>query len=222
MSNRAGALLPRGLYALCDDTVRPELSLAAKAQALLDGGVRVIQLRGKRASLRELADAATEIAARCRAAGAVLIVNDRVDVALVAEAAGAHVGDEDLPAEDARRVLGPGRLLGVTCRSLADLQRACAAGADYAGVGPVFATATKRVDAPVLGVAGLEALVRQSPLPVVAISGIGLANIAQVARTGAHGAAVLSDLLLAGDIAARARALSRVFEEACAKVPAQR
>jgi thiamine-phosphate pyrophosphorylase len=205
-------LLPRGLYALCDDSLRPELSLPDKAGLLLAGGARVLQLRMKRTPLREALAAARAIVEAAHAAGALVLLNDRVDLALLSGADGVHVGDEDLPPEAARALLGPGRLVGVTVRGAAGARAAQAAGADYVGLGPVFATRTKAVPAPQLGLARLAEEVRASPLPVVAIGGLGLENIAQVAAAGAHGAAVASDALLARDVAERVRALRDAFD----------
>jgi thiamine-phosphate pyrophosphorylase len=204
--------LPRGLYVLCDDTVRPELPLEEKAARLLAGGARVMQLRMKRTPLREALGAAREVVAACRRAGAVCLVNDRVDLALLAEAHGVHVGEEDLPPEAARALLGPGRLVGVTVRNLAEARAARQAGADYVGLGPVFGTTTKQVPAPVLGLGGLAAVVGQSPLPVVGIGGVKLENIAELAATGAHGGAVASDALLAEDMAEQVRRLAAAFD----------
>jgi thiamine-phosphate pyrophosphorylase len=206
--------LPGGLYAICDDGVRPELSLVRKGELLLDGGVRVIQLRMKRTAPREALDSARRVCSLCRFAGAVCLIDDRVDLALMADAHGVHLGDDDLPARSARAILGTERIVGVTVRNAEAAQEAARSGADYAGVGPVFATATKRVDAPVLGLEAFAAVTRDSPLPVVAISGICLSNIGKVAEAGAYGAAVISDLLDAPDIPARARALSRAFAAA--------
>jgi thiamine-phosphate pyrophosphorylase len=137
-------------------------------------------------------------------------VNDRVDLALAGGADGVHVGDEDLPPEAARRLLPPGAILGVTVRDLRGALAAHAAGADYVGLGPVFPTATKQLDFPPLGLARIAEISRASPVPVVAISGIGASNIRQVAAAGAHCAAVLSDLYR-GDVEARARALAEAF-----------
>jgi thiamine-phosphate pyrophosphorylase len=212
--------LPRGLYALCDDTVRPQLALQEKAARLLAGGARVLQLRVKRTPMREALAAARAIARACREAGALLVVNDRVDLALLADAHGAHVGDEDLPPQAARALLGPGRLLGVTVRSAAAARQAHEAGADYVGMGPVFATGTKVVPAPVMGLERFGAEARASPLPVVGIGGVCLSNIAEVAAAGAHAAAVVSDALLAEDIAARAQALARAFDSGRARARA--
>ncbi|MCP3099996.1 thiamine phosphate synthase [Myxococcus sp. K15C18031901] len=206
-------LLPPGPYLLCDDTVLPDVPLVGKAERLLAGGARVLQLRMKRTPVRQALEAARAITASCRAAGALCLVNDRVDLALLSGADGVHVGDEDLPAEDARALLGPDRLVGVTVRGVEGARAAREAGADYVGLGPVFATTTKQVPARVLGLEGLARVVRDSPLPVVGIGGVGLENIARVAATGAHGAAVVSDALLAQDIAERVRRLAGAFEQ---------
>jgi thiamine-phosphate pyrophosphorylase len=205
-------MLPRGPYLLCDDTVLPDVPLVDKAARLVAGGARVLQLRMKRTPPRAALAAAREVAALCRRAGALCLLNDRVDLALLAGADGVHVGDEDLPPEAARELLGPGRLVGVTVRGVVGARAAREAGADYVGVGPLFGTTTKQVAAPVLGLEAFAAVVKGSPLPVVGIGGVGLANIARVAATGAHGAAVVSDALLAGDIAERVRQLVAAFE----------
>ncbi|WP_375743927.1 thiamine phosphate synthase [Corallococcus interemptor] len=206
--------LPPGAYLLCDDSVRPELSLVDKAGRLLDGGARVLQLRMKHTPLGEALAAARAVVALCRRAGAVCLINDRVDLALLSDAHGVHVGDEDLPPEAARELLGPGRYVGVTARGPEGARAARAAGADYVGVGPLFGTTTKVVAAPVLGLEAFRRVVAESPLPVVGIGGVGLANIASVAAAGAHGAAVVSDALLAQDIAERVRQLSAAFDSA--------
>ncbi|WP_163862026.1 thiamine phosphate synthase [Myxococcus eversor] len=205
-------LLPPGPYLLCDDTVRGDMPLVLKAERMLAGGARVVQLRMKRTPMREALAVARQVASLCRRAGAVCLLNDRVDLALLADADGVHVGDEDLPPEAARALLGPGRLVGVTVRDVEGAMAARDAGADYVGVGPVFGTTTKQVPAPVMGLEGLARVVRGSPLPVVGIGGVGLENVASVAATGVHGAAVVSDVLLAQDIAERVRLLTGAFE----------
>ena len=191
--------------------MRPDVPALEKASAVLAGGARVLQLRLKRAGVRDAVAVGRAVAERCRGLGAKLLVDDRVDVALACGADGVHLGDDDLAPEDARAVLGPSKIIGVTVRGLGGVLAARAAGADYAGIGPVFPTATKRVDAPPLGLERLAEIARQSPLPLVAISGIALCNIADVARAGVHAAAVVSDLLCAPDIAERARRLSAAF-----------
>ena len=206
-------MLPRGPYLLCDDTVLPHVPLVDKAARLVAGGARVLQLRMKRTPPRDALATAREVAALCRRAGTLCLLNDRVDLALLAGADGVHVGDEDLPPEAARELLGPGRLVGVTVRGVEGARAARDAGADYVGVGPLFGTTTKQVAAPVLGLEAFAEVVRGSPLPVVGIGGVGLANIGRVAAAGAHGAAVVSDALLAEDIAERVRRLLAAFEQ---------
>lgn len=196
---------------MLDDGFRPEVSLAEQARLLAGAGVRVAQVRCKRSTGRQGWEAVRDAVRVLRDAAVVVLVNDRVDWALLSGADGVHVGDEDLPPREARQLLGPDRLLGVTVRSAAEAREAAAAGASYVGLGPVFATRTKAVPAPVLGPARLRLEVEGSPLPVVAIGGIGLATVTEVARTGVHGAAVLSDLWAGGDLPARVQALQRGF-----------
>lgn len=211
LSTRRDAPFPRGLYAVCDDSVRPELPLEDKAARLLDGGARVIQLRLKRTPMRDAVGVARSLNALCRERGAVLLINDRVDLCLLSGAHGVHLGDEDLPVPEARGLLPKDAIVGATVRDLEGARRAVAEGADYAGIGPVFLTTTKTVNAAPLGLDGLREIAAQSPLPLVAISGITLGNIAEVAATGVHNAAVISDALCAEDIAQRASALQQAF-----------
>ena len=186
-----------------------------KSEQLLRGGVRWIQLRMKEVEAAEAVVLGRKIVALCHQHGCRCIFNDRVDFALICGADGAHVGQEDLPIAEARQVLGPGRILGATVRNSAMVELARRGGADYVGLGPVFPTRTKHVEAPPIGIEGLRAVVRQSALPVVAISGISLANIGQVAAAGASGAAVASELLSGQDVAARARELASEFARGC-------
>ena len=204
-------MFPPGLYALADDGASSALSVEAQGEALLRGGVRVFQLRLKRTSGATAVALTARMVARARAAGAVLLVNDRVDWAMLAGADGVHLGEEDLSAEEARQLLGPRALVGVTVRTAAQAQAARAAGADYVGLGPVFLPRSKQVAAPLLGVGGLRQVVEACPLPVVAIGGVGLSSIRAVARAGAYGAAVASDLIGADDIASRVRLLQEEF-----------
>lgn len=196
---------------MCDATLRAELSLVQKAEACLAGGVRVLQLRMKNLTDREALAATLAVVRRCDARGAVCLVNDRVDLVVLSGAHGVHLGDEDVPCEAARRLLGPGAIIGVTVRDEAGIARAAEQGASYVGLGPLFPTSTKVVDHPPLGVAQLARLCARSPLPVVAIAGIDLSNIAQVAGAGAHGAAVASGWLSAPDPAKQAAALVAAF-----------
>jgi thiamine-phosphate pyrophosphorylase len=212
-SNSDQLPFPVGVYGICDAGLAPARSLTDKAGRLLEGGVRVLQLRMKGLSDREALAVARDAVELCHRVRAQCLINDRVDLALLSGADGVHLGNDDLPPHAARKVLGPAAIIGATCRSLADVLRARESGANYAGLGPIFPTRTKRVDADLLGLAGLARVAAESPLPVVAISGIGLQNIAQVAACGAHAAAIASDLLLAPDIAERARLLAAAFAQ---------
>lgn len=207
------APFPPGLYAVVDDTVKPELPILEKARRILEGGAKVLQLRLKHTLMRDAVGPAREIVALARSAGALCLVNDRVDLALLSGAQGVHLGDEDLPVTEARKLLGPSAVVGATVRNADQARRAHAEGASYCGIGPVFITATKTVGAEPLGLEGLASVVRDSPLPLVAIAGISLKNIDSIAATGVHSAAVISDVLTAEDLPSRVRALQAAFQK---------
>ncbi|MFO0595958.1 MAG: thiamine phosphate synthase [Myxococcaceae bacterium] len=202
--------LPTGLYALVDDSLRPAAELLEVVRALVRAEVRVLQLRLELTPDRPALELVRQAVAVAGSHTAV-IVNDRVDLALAAGAAGVHLGDDDLPVDVARRLLGPGALIGATTRSLAEIERAKAQGADHVGLGPIFTTTTKQLAHPPLGLEGFAAICARSPLPVVGIAGITVETIGAVAKAGAHAAAVGSDLLKASDVEARARTLQTAF-----------
>ena len=196
---------PSRLYAIADPCGRNDLDPVALAAALVDGGARLIQLRWKEAPTGRLVEAAGAIRALTRSAGALFLVNDRVDVALAVGADGVHLGQDDLPPEAARRLLGPGRIVGVSTH---DEQQAIAAarGADYLGFGPLYGTATKETG---YSPRGLEALGRVRTavrIPIVVIGGVTPDNAAAAIGAGADATAMISALCLASDPAAAARA----------------
>jgi thiamine-phosphate pyrophosphorylase len=168
-------------------------------RAALRGGAPSIQLRSKTVGGREMVELAERLLPETRAAGALLWVNDRVDIALAAGADGAHVGDDDLPIAAARRICPAGFLLGRSADTPEVALQAQWDGADYVGVGPVYPTATKAdAGAPV----GLERITRVRAavgIPVVGIGGIDAANAREVIHVGAHGVAVVSAVMLAPD-----------------------
>jgi len=194
------------LCVITDAGLAPTRSHVAIAEAALAGGADMIQLRDKAGSLRELLPQARAIQALCRARGALFIVNDRVDLALAADADGAHVGQEDLPARSARSLLGNGRILGVSTHSLEQAHEAQAHGADYIGFGPMFATGTKDTGYPARGLDALREIRCAVSLPVLAIGGISLENVSAVVEAGATAPAVISAVVRAADIAAAAAA----------------
>lgn len=206
--------LPRGLYALVDDSVRPELPIEAKARAVIDGGVGVLQLRLEQTADRDALRLIRAVVALAAPRAVQVIVNDRVDLALAGGADGVHLGADDLPVEVARRLLGPQALIGATTRSLEQILAAQAQGADHVGLGPLFATTTKAVAHPPLGLDAFAQIAARSPLPVVGIAGITLERIGAVAAAGAWAAAVAGDLLTADDLVSRAVALQQAFSRA--------
>lgn len=196
----------RGLYAIVGGA-----DPLGQAAAALDGGARVVQLRLKEAPAGEVLEVARRLVARA-AGRALVVLNDRADLAVLAGADGVHVGDEDLPVAEARAVVGADLLVGRSTRTLADGQAALAAGADHVGFGPVFATGTKAIAAAPRGLAMLGEVARGLPAPVVAIGGIGLETIGAVAAAGAAAAAVIGALAGAPDPRSRAAALAAAFE----------
>jgi thiamine-phosphate pyrophosphorylase len=204
----------RGLYGIVDDGL--EMPPFLWARALADGGASVIQLRFKRTPMGEALDQARRI--RRELPGILLLINDRVDLALLCAADGVHLGEHDLPIEEARRLLGADRLIGATVRSVAEGEARLAEGADHLGAGPVFASLTKSIAAPLLGLEGLRKICRALPgKPVVAISGIDDENIGSVAAAGAHAAAVIGAVGRAADPLGAAKRLSRSFALAAPK-----
>ena len=195
-----------GLYAIVGD-VDP----VGRAEAAVGGGARVVQVRVKRAPARDVLEVSRRIVALARGR-ALVLVNDRPDIALLSGADGVHLGADDLPVSDARALLGEFLLVGRTVRDADAARAALAAGADHVGYGPVFASATKPLDVPLRGLEGLASICAEVPAPVVAISGITLENIALVARAGAAAAAVIGDLFEHGSPRERAVALAAEFD----------
>jgi thiamine-phosphate pyrophosphorylase len=194
------------LCVITDATLAPGRDHVAIARAALLGGADMIQLRDKSGDLRVLVPQARAIQALCRSHGAIFIVNDRLDLTLAAGADGVHVGQDDLPAEAARALLGPGRILGVSTHSREQAEAARASGADYIGFGPMFRTGTKDTGYTPRGVEALRAIRTAVPLPILAIGGITLENVAEVILAGATAPAVISAIVAAPDIAAAAAA----------------
>jgi thiamine-phosphate pyrophosphorylase len=201
------------LYLVTDPDLAGARPLLPIIEAALVGGVGVVQLREKRASPREQLTLGAEIRRMTRRHGASFIVNDRADLALALGADGVHVGPADLPPLETRRLLPPPFWVGVSSGAVPEAQAAERAGADYLGVGPVFATATKPDAGSPIGLEGLAAIAAAVSIPVVGIGGIDLENAASVIEAGAWGVAVISALIAAEDPEARARQiLARVRE----------
>jgi thiamine-phosphate pyrophosphorylase len=181
------------------------------ADAYLRGGARFLQLRAKTMSSAELLDAASAIVSRAHRAGAIVIVNDRADIARLADADGVHVGQDDLSARDARRVVGDRAIVGLSTHTIVQLERALDEPISYVAIGPVFATPTKDTGYRAVGVDLVRAAAERASrreVPLVAIGGITIDTARAVVDAGAAAIAVIADLLVGGDPEARVRAFS--------------
>jgi thiamine-phosphate pyrophosphorylase len=210
------------VYAVLDPARCHGRPLADMASAAARGGATLLQLRDKAGTTATLLEEARAVGAALATFGVPLLVNDRVDVALAAQSAGVHLGADDMPVEDARRLLGPDAIIGRTVRSIAEAESFPAALADYASIGGVFATASKRNPEPPIGLDGLKELARrlaaQAPdLPFCAIAGIGHSNAAEVVGAGAAGVAVIADIFMADDVEAATRRLRGIVDASLAQ-----
>ena len=207
------------IYALVDPQHAGGRDLAALARELADGGATLVQLRDKTSSTRLMIETARAIRVALAGTQVPLIVNDRIDVALAAEAAGVHVGWDDMPVADARRLLGPGAIIGLSIKTPEQAQAAPLELLNYVCIGGVFATQSKNNPDPPVGTAGfrrLAAIVRaRAPdMPVGAIAGIDERNAAAVMAAGADGIAVISALSLAPEPKRAAATLRGIVQTA--------
>ena len=186
--------LPR-LYPILDPACFSDAAeMFAAAEDLAAAGVTLLQYRDKSGNARRMLDNARELKQRLGAT-VKLIMDDRADLCLAAQYDGLHVGQDDLPAESARRIIGPARWLGVSTHNTEQLAEAGKTSADYLAIGPIFATSSKADTDPVVGLEGLRRARELTSKPMVAIGGITRANARSVIEAGADAVAVISDLL---------------------------
>ena len=209
------------LYALLDPAVAGGRPLPELAR-LIARDATLVQLRDKHGSTRALVEEARALRAVLEPVNLPLLINDRVDVALAAEADGVHIGQDDMAAEDARLLLGRSAIIGLSINTVALAQAAPLEFLDYVAIGGVYSTTSKDNTRPPIGIAGLSEIVRtvrarDPDFPVCAIAGINAGNAAAVIAAGADGVAVISALSLAPDPAAAARELRAVVDEALKK-----
>ena len=186
---------PLDLYVVTDSRLAGERGNLWTIEEAILGGSDVVQLREKDASTRQLIELGEALRELTRRHRVLFIVNDRVDVALAVDADGVHVGQDDMPARLARRLVGPDRIVGVSATTLAEALQAAEDGADYLGVGPIYFTGTKPDAAPATGPGLVTAAKQETGLPIVAIGGIGPSNAAEVVAAGADGVAVISAIV---------------------------
>jgi thiamine-phosphate pyrophosphorylase len=210
------------LYALVDPERAGGRDLAELAWLLARGGATLVQLRDKLGSTQAMVESARAIRSRLAPLGVPLLINDRADVAFAAGADGVHLGQDDMAVEDARRLLGPHAVIGLSIKTLEQAAHAPIEHLDYVCIGGVFATTSKDNPDPPIGLPGLRSIFtgmrgRDPDLPIGAIAGIDATNAEAVIAAGADGIAVISALLLAGDPQAAARDLRAIVEAALAK-----
>jgi thiamine-phosphate pyrophosphorylase len=210
------------LYALVDPERAGGRDLAELAWLLARGGATLVQLRDKLGSTQTMVETARGIRSRLAPLGVPLVINDRADVAFAAGADGVHLGQDDMAVDDARRLLGPHAVIGLSIKTLEQAAQAPIEHLDYVCIGGVFATTSKDNPDPPIGLAGLRAISatlrgRDPDLPIGAIAGIDASNAAAVVAAGADGVAVISALSLARDPQAAARDLRAIVEAALAK-----
>ena len=196
--------LPSHFYAIVDPAGGHEP--VALAETFLDAGARIMQLRLKDAPGRDFLAAARAIAGLCRSRGAILIVNDRVDIAILAGAHGVHLGQDDLPLEAARQIAGRDMLVGISTHTAEQARAAENRGADYIGFGPMYPGGLKNIAAG-MGLDNLRAIRAAVRIPIVAIGGITEARVAETLAAGADAVAIITDVVNAPDIGAKVRSI---------------
>lgn len=197
--------LPSPLYAILDTSLGQGRPLISILRALLQGGARIIQLRAKEIASKEFYKLAVESREPTRRAGCLLIVNDRIDIALAAHADGVHLGQEDISLEAARKLVGREKIIGISTHDLEQAREAERGGADYIGFGPIFGTSTKATGYSARGLAMLKEIRSAVKIPIIAIGGITEENVSQVWDAGADSAAIISDIMKAEDVAEKVR-----------------
>ena len=210
------------LNAIVDPERAGGRDLAELARLCAAGGATLIQMRDKKNETRAMVEQARAIRKALKPFGIRFVVNDRIDVALAAKADGVHLGPDDMAVEDARRLLGPGALIGLSIKSAAEAETAPVELIDYVGAGGVYVTLSKEQNEPPIGTEGLARIVavlkrRAAALPVCGIAGIDAGNAAEVIGAGADGIAVISALSLSGDPAGASRELRSIVDAILAK-----
>jgi len=196
-------------YSFITDAGLSRAGNLSDVQEAVAAGVSLVQYRAKDAPLRDMLAEALELKKVCR--GARFLVNDRVDMALAVEADGVHLGQEDLPCDTARRLLGPGKIIGITVGSVAEALAAARQGADYLGVSPIFPTATKPDAGTPTGLTLLREIRKAVSLPLAAIGGLTLANAAEVIAAGADLVCAISAVVTQVEVRGEVEKFQKLF-----------
>jgi thiamine-phosphate pyrophosphorylase len=204
------------LYLVTDRKLAANLTIEELVQKAIEGGVTVVQLREKECSSQKFYELALRLK-KIMPAKIPLIINDRLDIALAVGASGLHLGQSDLPAEVARKHLGPEAIIGLSVENFDQLKEAASLSVDYLAISPVFATPTKTDTGPAWGLAGLKQARQLTDLPLVAIGGINESQALSVIKAGADGIAVVSAICAAPNPREAARKLRQLVEQAKGK-----
>jgi thiamine-phosphate pyrophosphorylase len=206
-------VLPAGLYGITAAGFSAGRSTVEVVRQMIAGGIGIIQYREKKHTLssRRILEECREIRNITRDAGVTFIVNDHVEVAMLVDADGVHVGQDDLPVPEVRRLLGPEKIIGLSTHSPRQAEEAVRLGADYIGVGPIYATRTKEDVCEPVGLSYLEWVQDNISLPYVAIGGIKLHNIGEIVRRGARTICLVTEIVGADDIVSRVQELRAVI-----------
>lgn len=194
------------LYAITDQNCLENTSLTEAVRSALEGGITMLQLREKNLPLDKLVTEAKELKALCHLYNVPLIINDNIEACVLSDADGVHLGQNDMPANKARAILGNNKIIGVTAKTTEQAKSAMQMGADYIGSGAVFGTVTKS-DAKKMEISTLKEICKSVTIPVTAIGGINIKNIDKLHNTGIKGVAVVSGIFANSDIKQAARAL---------------
>lgn len=213
MRARVAEIFQTDLYGITCEALTPGGDNLEAVRQMVNAGVKIIQYREKEKPRREKYEECRVIRELCKPAGVLFIVNDDVDIAILSKAGGVHVGQDDLPADAVRRLVGPDMVIGVSAGTPAEVEDAIARGADYVGIGPVFATGTKGDAGEPVGLDFIEYVAKNYKIPLVAIGGINGENVLAVRRRGVPCSAMVSALVGCKDIAAQVKSIRQAIGE---------
>lgn len=182
------------LYLVTDRKILKNISLPNAVEQAIKGGITIVQLREKSISSKEFYELSLEVKEITSKYNVPLIINDRIDIAILVDADGVHLGQQDIPVIEARKILGKNKIIGLSASKINEAEKGVIDGADYLGIGAIFPTKTK-LDAKENNIENLKNIKREINIPIVAIGGINQENIIEVSRTGVAGAAMVSAIL---------------------------
>ena len=216
MRKNVAEIFKTDIYGVTCEALSPGKDNLDVVRQMINAGIKIIQYREKEKTKREKYEECRVIREMCKPAGVLFIVNDDVDIAILSQARGVHVGQDDLPVDAVRKLVGPNMVIGVSADTPSEVEDAIARGADYIGVGPVFATGTKLDAGMPVGLDLIEQIAANYKIPLVAIGGIHGDNIIDVRRRGVPCSAMVSALVSCGDIATEVQRIrEKIAQDGC-------